>query len=205
MPSRRSLTRLTQRPLAPANGPVAKAPDHWRGLGASWLDDDHSRAGNTRRTPFPSQLPPGPDVLRWAAAAYLGRFKGLSRRHSASDLTVFLTWCASHGLDPLGAGRADLERYVRWVQETRAFKPSTVARRVSVVAGFYRTAVIDDLLDHSPAEHLRRPRVPPDSPTVSHGGVVCRPRSRAAKGPAQLPGGGMGCGLPPAIPAGCPP
>lgn len=108
----------------------------------------------------------GPDVLRLAAAAYLGRFKGLSRQHCASDLTVFFTWCTNKHLDPLAAGRADLERYVRWMQETRCFKPSTVSRRVSVVAGFYRTAVIDGLLDHSPAEHLRRPRVPPESPTL---------------------------------------
>ena len=65
---------------------------------------------------------------------------------------MFLTWCAGQRLDPLAAGRADLERYVRWLQETRQHKPSTVSRRVSVVAGFYRTAVIDGLLDVSPAE-----------------------------------------------------
>jgi site-specific recombinase XerD len=117
---------------------------------------------------FPASTPgpTAPNVLQLAAAAYLGRFKGLSRQHSASDLTVFFTWCAGQHLDPLTAGRADLERYVRWLQETRRFKPSTVSRRASVVAGFYRTAVIDGLLQHSPAEHLRRPRVPPESPTL---------------------------------------
>jgi len=35
-----------------------------------------------------------------------------------------------------------------------------------VVAGFYRTCVIDGVLDHSPAEHIRRPSVPPESPTL---------------------------------------
>ena len=34
------------------------------------------------------------------------------------------------------------------------------------MAGFYRTAVIDGLLEHSPAEHVRRPRVPAESPTL---------------------------------------
>jgi integrase len=34
------------------------------------------------------------------------------------------------------------------------------------VAGFYRTCVIDGVLDHSPAEHVRRPIVPPESPTL---------------------------------------
>jgi integrase/recombinase XerD len=50
--------------------------------------------------------------------------------------------------------------------KTRHFKPSTVSRRFSVVAGFYRTCVIDGLLDHSPAEHVRRPAVPAESPTL---------------------------------------
>ena len=43
------------------------------------------------------------------------------------------------------------------MQEIRRFKPSTVSRRFSVTAGFYRTCVIDGLLEHSPAEHVRRP------------------------------------------------
>jgi integrase/recombinase XerD len=31
---------------------------------------------------------------------------------------------------------------------------------------FYRTCVIDAVLEHSPAEHVRRPDVPPESPTL---------------------------------------
>jgi len=34
-----------------------------------------------------------------------------------------------------------LELYLRWMQEIRRFKPSTVSRRFSVTAGFYRTCV----------------------------------------------------------------
>jgi integrase/recombinase XerD len=52
------------------------------------------------------------------------------------------------------------------MQEIRHFKPSTVSRRFSVTAGFYKTCVIDGVLDHSPAEHVRRPTVPPESPTL---------------------------------------
>ena len=33
-------------------------------------------------------------------------------------------------------------------------------------AGFYRTCVIDGVLEHSPAEHVRRPAVPAESPTL---------------------------------------
>ena len=86
--------------------------------------------------------------------------------HSESDLRLFFAWCAERDLPPLEAQRAQIELYVRWMQEVRRFKPSTVSRRFSVTAGFYRTAVIDGVLDHSPAEHVRRPAVPPESPTL---------------------------------------
>jgi len=52
------------------------------------------------------------------------------------------------------------------MQEIRRFKPSTVSRRFSVAAGFYRTCVLDGILQHSPAEHVRRPAVPAESPTL---------------------------------------
>src|SRR5215475_10808502 len=76
------------------------------------------------------------DRLRLAVAAYLARFKGSSREHTESDLRCYLTWCAEHGLDPLAARRPHLELYIRWMQEIRRFKPSTVSRRFSVTAGF---------------------------------------------------------------------
>ena len=99
-------------------------------------------------------------------AAYLARFKGSSREHTESDLRCFLSWCAERGLDPLAARRPHLELYIRWMQEIRRFKPSTISRRFSVTAGFYRTCVIDGVLEHSPAEHVRRSSVPAESPTL---------------------------------------
>jgi integrase/recombinase XerD len=99
------------------------------------------------------------DLIRLVKAAYFGRFTGESRTHTASDLNVFLDWCAERGVSPMTATRVHLELYLRWTQETRRFKPSTVSRRLSVVAGFYRTAVIDGVLEHSPAEYVRRPTV----------------------------------------------
>jgi integrase/recombinase XerD len=105
-------------------------------------------------------------ALRLAIAAYLARFKATSRTHAKSDLRAYLGWCAEHRLDSLAASRPQVELYVRWMQEVRRFKPSTVSRRTSIVAGFYRTAVIDGLLEHSPAEHVRRPTVPAESPTL---------------------------------------
>ena len=78
----------------------------------------------------------------------------------------YLVWCAQRGLDPLAASWPHVELYIRWLQEVRRYQPSTVSRRLSVVAGFYRTCVIDGVLEHSPAEYVRRPHVPAQSPTL---------------------------------------
>jgi site-specific recombinase XerD len=105
-------------------------------------------------------------LLRIAAVAYLARYKGTSRIHTESDLRIYMGWCADRDLHPLEARRVDVELYVRWSQEIRRFRPSTVSRRLSVVAGFYHTCVVDGLLEHSPADHVRRPHVPLESPTL---------------------------------------
>src|ERR1700748_993796 len=121
----------------------------------------------TELTPVPSDHPvPFTDQLQLAVAAYLARFKGSSRDHTESDLRCFLACCAERSLDPLAARRPHLELYIRWMQEVRRFKPSTVSRRFSVTAGFYWTCVLDGILEHSPAEHVRRPSVPAESPTL---------------------------------------
>jgi integrase/recombinase XerD len=52
------------------------------------------------------------------------------------------------------------------MHEVRRFKPSTLCRRFCVVAGFYRTCAIDGVLEHSPPDHVRRPSVPAESPTL---------------------------------------
>ena len=92
------------------------------------------------------------DPLRLAVAGYLARYRGETRRHAESDLRVYLTWCQERGLDPLTARRPHIELYIRWMQETRRYAASTVSRRMSVVGGFYRTCVIDEILEHSPAD-----------------------------------------------------
>jgi len=105
-------------------------------------------------------------ILRLAVAAHLARYKGQTRVHTASDLSSYFNWCYDRDLSPLKAQRTHIELYLRWMQEIRRFKPSTVSRRLSVLSGFYRTCVIDDVLQHSPAEYIRRPQVSPESPTL---------------------------------------
>ena len=121
--------------------------------------------GISRSGPAVSGVVASP-VLRLAIAAYLARFKGQSRVHTESDLRGYLRWCEERQLDPFAAKRPHIELYLRWLQEVRGHRPSTVSRRLSVVAGFYRTCVIDGVLEHSPAEYVRRPNVPAESPTL---------------------------------------
>jgi len=103
------------------------------------------------------------DQLSRAVGAHLARYKGQSRMHTASDLRSYLGWCAERRLEPLAASRVHVELWIRWMQEIRHLQPATVSRRVSVVAGFYRTCVIDGVLAAPPAEHVRRPRVSTES------------------------------------------
>jgi integrase/recombinase XerD len=131
-------------------------------------------------TPSARVASSGEFVLRAAVAAYLGRYRGLTRQHSEPDPRVFLRWCVDHELDPLATVRTDIERYVRWLQDVRRYQPSTVSRRLSVVVDFYRVCVIDQILPHSPADYVRRPTVPTESPTHGLGHLQCSPHRTLA-------------------------
>jgi site-specific recombinase XerD len=52
--------------------------------------------------------------------------------------------------------RADIETFARELED-RGRARATVTRRLSTIAGFYKYAVEEELLDHSPAAHVRRP------------------------------------------------
>jgi integrase/recombinase XerD len=56
------------------------------------------------------------------------------------------------------ARRPDIECFARDL-EARGRARATVTRRLCTIAGFYRYAVEEELLEHSPAAHVRRPRL----------------------------------------------
>ena len=68
------------------------------------------------------------------------------------------SWCQQHQLRLFAARRADIEFFARDL-EARGRARATITRRLCTVAGFYRYAVEEELLDHSPAAHVRRPRL----------------------------------------------
>ena len=62
--------------------------------------------------------------------------------------------------------RADIETFARDL-EARGRARATVTRRLCTIAGFYRYAVEEELLEHSPAAHVRRPRLDYESHAVA--------------------------------------
>jgi integrase/recombinase XerD len=101
--------------------------------------------------------------VQLAAAGYLARYTGHTRDSYTTDLKIFFAWCAANGLEPFAARRPHIELFVRWLDEVRQLKPASVSRRLSTVVGFYRFAAIDDWIPASPAEYVRRPKVPFES------------------------------------------
>ena len=64
------------------------------------------------------------DAERLALAGFLAGYRGLTREAYALDLRQFTTWCRAR---------------------------ATVTRRLCTIAGFYKYAVEEELLEHSPA------------------------------------------------------
>jgi integrase/recombinase XerD len=93
-----------------------------------------------------------------ALAGFLAGYSGLTRQAYELDLRQYAAWCQQHQLRLFAARRADIECFARDL-EARGRARATITRRLCTVAGFYRYAVEEDLLDHSPAAHVRRPRL----------------------------------------------
>jgi site-specific recombinase XerD len=106
------------------------------------------------------------DAERLALAGFLAGYRGLTREAYALDLRQFSTWCRSRSLGLFAVRRADIESFARDL-EVRGRARATVTRRLCTIAGFYRYAVEEELLEHSPAAHVRRPRVDYESHAVA--------------------------------------
>ena len=98
------------------------------------------------------------DAERLALAGFLAGYRGLTRDAYALDLRQFTSWCKARSLGLFTVRRADIESFARDL-EARGRARATVTRRLSTISGFYKYAVEEDLLEHSPAAHVRRPRV----------------------------------------------
>ena len=106
------------------------------------------------------------DAERLAPAGFLAEYRGLTREAYALDLRQFTTWCRAHSLNLFAVRRADIEGFARDLEE-RGRARATVTRRLCTIAGFYKYAVEEELLEHPPAAHVRGPRVGYESHAVA--------------------------------------
>src|ERR1700691_5977791 len=98
------------------------------------------------------------DAERLALAGFLAGYRGLTREAYTLDLRPFTASCRSPALPLFSVRRADIETFAREL-EAKGRARATVSRRLCTIAGFYKYAVEEELLEHSPAAHVRRPRV----------------------------------------------
>jgi integrase/recombinase XerD len=98
-------------------------------------------------------------------AGFLAGYCGSTRRSYATDLRLFASWCHEANLALFDVRRAHLELFGRWMEETGRMR-STVARRLSTLASFYKYCEQEQLVDRNPALNVRRPKVDYESRTL---------------------------------------
>lgn len=104
-----------------------------------------------------------PAPMTPASAAVTGFLARYSSPHTKAaygmDLRLLFEWCAGKGLDPMAINRTNLELFARYLEDERNNCPATICRKLSTLIAFYRIAEVDGYLQHSPATHLRMPKV----------------------------------------------
>jgi site-specific recombinase XerD len=110
--------------------------------------------------------------LRRAAGWLVGHPKNTATAYRR-DLQAWARWCAHLGVHPLAAERHHVDLWVRHLTTVaqprtgRPASPATVARRLSALSGFYDYGVHDaQVLTHSPAASVRRPKVSDESQAI---------------------------------------
>jgi integrase/recombinase XerD len=99
------------------------------------------------------------DAIRRSVAAWLLGFASEhTRRAYAADVARWLDFCTEHGLDPLTTRRPHVDAWARTL-EAAGLSARTVARRLASVSSWYTYLVADGAAIHSPAEHVRRPKI----------------------------------------------
>src|SRR6266849_4184948 len=106
------------------------------------------------------------DAERLALAGFLAGYRGLTREAYALDLRQFTGWCHVRSLALFAVRRSDIETFARDL-EAKGRARATVTRRLCRCRHNYKYAVEEELLDRSPAAHVRRPRVDYESHAVA--------------------------------------
>ena len=98
-------------------------------------------------------------------AGFLAGYSGRTREAYTLDLRMFYRWCDERSLGLFDLTRTHIELYARELEDIGR-KPATIGRRLSTVTSFYRYAAEEGVIEHSPAVHIRRPRLDYESHAV---------------------------------------
>ena len=99
------------------------------------------------------------DAERLALAGFLARIPRADKRGIRAGPAP-VHHLVPHPLPALVRRPPRRHRVLRRDLEAKGRARATVTRRLCTIAGFYKCAVEEELLDHSPAAHVRRPRPP---------------------------------------------
>jgi hypothetical protein len=115
-------------------------------------------SATTPSTALATIQPAFTDAERLALAGFLADYRVLTREACTLDLRQFTGWRRARSL-PFVLGPPRRHRDLRPRTEARGRARATVTRRLCTVAGSCKYAVEEELLDRSPAAHVRRPRL----------------------------------------------
>lgn len=123
-------------------------------------------------------------------AAWLVSFNSPhTQRAYARDMKTWLRFCDDVQVDPLLAIRAHVDA---WKNQGCGFTngaPTSIARRLSAVSSWYSYLVWEEVLDKSPAAHIKRPEVDPyysSTRSVDQAGAKAMIAAAGDSGPRDL-------------------
>ena len=104
-----------------------------------------------------------PEAL--ALTGFLAGYSGLTRDAYSLDLRLYTEWVTTAGMRPFDVRRAHIEAFARHLEAIGRAR-ATIARRLGTIVCFYRYAEKEGLIEHSPAVHVRRPRMDYESHAI---------------------------------------
>lgn len=115
-------------------------------------------------SPLPALTAPETvDPASMVAISFLAQYPNPNTRAAyTTDLRIFFAWCTQVGIHPLAAKRVHLQAFASHLATDRGNAAASVCRRLGTVTGYYETAVLDEVLEHSPAHHLKLPAIHED-------------------------------------------
>ena len=119
------------------------------------VPDDHHCSSTVLATIQPAFT----DPERLALAGFLAGYRGLTREAYAHWTCASSPPGAAPAPWPCSPSAAPTSKGFARDLEARGRARATVTRRLSTIARFYKYTVEEELLDHSPAAHVRRPRL----------------------------------------------